>query len=89
MPELDAFLPIADYSLIGNLHTTALASKTGAVDYLPFPRYDSPTVFARLLDRDKAGFLSSARSMAKCALSSSTCRIGLCCSPASSQRRAW
>ncbi len=50
------YLPIADYGLIGNLHTTALVSITGSIDYLPFPRFDSPTIFTSLLDKDKGGF---------------------------------
>ncbi|WP_375436076.1 glycoside hydrolase family 15 protein, partial [uncultured Hymenobacter sp.] len=50
------YLPIEDYGLIGNLHTTALVSRTGSIDYLPFTRFDSPTIFAALLDKDKGGF---------------------------------
>ncbi|MBF9253707.1 glycoside hydrolase family 15 protein [Pontibacter sp. 172403-2] len=50
------YLPIADYGLIGNLHTTALVSMTGSIDYLPFTRFDSPTIFAALLDKDKGGY---------------------------------
>ncbi|WP_205502625.1 glycoside hydrolase family 15 protein [Rufibacter psychrotolerans] len=52
------YLPIEKYGLIGNLHTTALVSKYGSLDYLPFPRFDAPTVFARLLDHKKGGFWS-------------------------------
>jgi len=49
-------LPIADYGLIGNLHTSALVSITGSIDYLPFTRFDSPTIFTALLDKDKGGY---------------------------------
>ncbi|PRY09936.1 GH15 family glucan-1,4-alpha-glucosidase [Pontibacter ummariensis] len=52
------YLPIEDYGLLGNLHTTALVSKKGSVDYLPFTRYDSPTVFAAILDNEKGGYWS-------------------------------
>ncbi|ARS34388.1 glycoside hydrolase family 15 protein [Pontibacter actiniarum] len=47
---------IEDYGLIGNLHTTALVSKTGSIDYLPFTRCDSPTVFAAILDNENGGY---------------------------------
>jgi pentatricopeptide repeat protein len=47
---------IEDYGLIGNLHTTALVSKFGSLDYLPFTRFDSPTIFAALLDKKKGGY---------------------------------
>ncbi|HET7896723.1 MAG TPA: trehalase-like domain-containing protein, partial [Flavisolibacter sp.] len=52
------YLPIGDYGIIGNLHTTALVSLKGSIDYLCLPRFDSPTVFARLLDAEKGGFFS-------------------------------
>ncbi|NBC06407.1 MAG: glycoside hydrolase family 15 protein [Bacteroidetes bacterium] len=54
MPD-ESYLPIADYGLIGNLHTVALVSKQGSIDYLPFTRFDSPTLFASLLDHEKGG----------------------------------
>ncbi len=49
------YLPIADYGIIGNLHTVALVSREGSIDYLPFTRFDAQTVFAALLDREKGG----------------------------------
>ncbi len=54
----DRYLPIAEHGIIGNLHTTALVSVTGSIDFLCLPRFDSPTVFGRLLDADKGGFFS-------------------------------
>lgn len=50
------FLPIEDYGVIGNLRTLALVSTTGAIDFFCFPRFDSPTVFAALLDPQKGGY---------------------------------
>jgi len=52
MPD---YLPLEDYGLIGNLHTVALVAKTGSIDYLSFTRFDSPTIFASLLDAEKGG----------------------------------
>jgi GH15 family glucan-1,4-alpha-glucosidase len=49
------YLPIEDYGIIGNLHTTALISRRGSLDYCCFPRFDSPTIFAKLLDADRGG----------------------------------
>ncbi|HBV21034.1 MAG TPA: glucoamylase [Nitrosomonas sp.] len=49
---------IEDYGLIGNLNTTALVSKQGSIDFLPYSRFDSPTIFGALLDREKGGFFS-------------------------------
>ncbi|MCO6476825.1 MAG: glycoside hydrolase family 15 protein [Phaeodactylibacter sp.] len=54
MPRQDYPL-ISDYGLIGNLHTTALVSIDGSIDFMPFTRFDSPTIFAALLDREKGG----------------------------------
>lgn len=55
-PYPDRYLPIEDYGVIGNLHTTALVSRYGDIDFLALPRFDSPTVFTRLLDADTGGY---------------------------------
>jgi alpha,alpha-trehalase len=49
--------PIADHALLSNCLSAALVSRAGSVEWLCFPRFDSPSVFARLLD-DTAGHWS-------------------------------
>ena len=47
--------PIEDYAIIGNCKTTALVHKEGGIDFHCFPRFDSPSLFAKLLDYEKGG----------------------------------
>lgn len=49
---------IEDYGLIGDMHTCCLVSKSGSMDFMCWPVFDSPTVFCRLLDADKGGYFS-------------------------------
>ena len=49
-------LPIGDYALLSDCHSAALVSREGSVDWLCFPRFDAPAVFARLLDDDGGHF---------------------------------
>jgi alpha,alpha-trehalase len=49
------FPPIADYGFLSNCHTGALISPDGSVGWLCVPRFDSPSVFGSLLDR-QAGY---------------------------------
>lgn len=43
------------YGLIGNCETAALVSNSGAIDWFCYPRFDSPSIFAAILDRQRGG----------------------------------
>ncbi|MFN3244084.1 MAG: glycoside hydrolase family 15 protein [Planctomycetota bacterium] len=51
-------LPIENHGVVGDMRTVALINTDGVVDYLCWPRFDSPTVFGALLDGDKGGSFS-------------------------------
>ena len=44
-----------NYGITGNCRTAALISETGNIEWLCFPDFDSPSIFASLLDREKGG----------------------------------
>ena len=48
--------PIAEHGVIGDLHTVALVAVDGTIDWYCCPSFDSPSVFAALLDADRGGF---------------------------------
>lgn len=50
-----AYLPIGEHGIIGNLHTTALVGTDGTIDWLCLPSFDSPSIFASILDDEKGG----------------------------------
>ncbi len=50
-----AYQPIENYGVIGNLRTAALVGLNGSIDWLCFPHFDSPSIFAAILDDGKGG----------------------------------
>ena len=53
-----AYQAIESYGIIGNLHTVAMVNMNGAIDWLCFPHFDSPSVFAAILDDTIGGSFS-------------------------------
>jgi GH15 family glucan-1,4-alpha-glucosidase len=59
MPEpanVGGYLPIAEHGLIGDLHTVALVGTEGTIDWYCCPRFDAPSLFGALLDRERGGY---------------------------------
>jgi GH15 family glucan-1,4-alpha-glucosidase len=54
-PSMD-YLPIAEHGIIGDLHSIALVGTDGRIDWYCCPRFDSPSVFGAILDKDRGGF---------------------------------
>ena len=53
---MDRYPNISDHGLIGDLQTAALVTTDGSIDWFCCPRFDSPSIFASLLDADKGGY---------------------------------
>jgi GH15 family glucan-1,4-alpha-glucosidase len=49
------YKPISDYGIIGNMVSAALVARTGSIDWCCLPRFDSPSIFAAILDDEKGG----------------------------------
>jgi len=49
------FEPIENYGVIGNMQSIALVGMNGSIDFLCYPNFDSPTIFAALLDDQNGG----------------------------------
>ena len=52
---MSGYQPIENYGVIGDLNTIALVALNGSIDFMCFPYFDSPTIFAALLDVNKGG----------------------------------
>lgn len=50
-----SYQPIENYGIIGDLNTVALVGLNGSIDFMCFPNFDSPSIFAALLDDKKGG----------------------------------
>ncbi len=55
MTDDSRYPPIAEYGVIGDLRTIALIGPNGAVESMCFPDFDSPSIFAAHVDREKGG----------------------------------
>lgn len=53
---MDEYPPIGGHGLIGDLQTCALVTTDGTIDWFCTPRFDSPSIFASLLDRRRGGY---------------------------------
>ena len=50
-----SYQPIENHGIIGDQFTVALVGMNGSIDFMCFPYFDSPTIFAALLDDKKGG----------------------------------
>jgi len=50
-----SYQPIENYGIIGNMRSSALVGLNGSIDWFCFPHFDSPSIFAKILDAKKGG----------------------------------
>jgi GH15 family glucan-1,4-alpha-glucosidase len=55
-PARSGYLPIADHGIIGDLHSVALVGTDGTIDWYCPERFDAPSVFGAILDKDRGGY---------------------------------
>ncbi len=55
-PFVHDYLPISEHGVIGDLHSVALVGTDGTIDWYCCPRFDSPSVFGSILDREQGGY---------------------------------
>ncbi len=60
-PTMHDGLPVGDYAMLSDCRCAALVSRAGSVDWLCFPRFDAPAVFARILDPGRRPLRDPAR----------------------------
>ncbi len=60
-----AYQPIENYAIIGNMRSAALVGRNGSIDWFCFPHFDSPSLFASILDEAKGGYFKIAPQIAE------------------------
>ncbi len=68
------FPPIADYAFLSDCEVCALVAPSGNVEWMCLPRFDGPSIFGAMLDRDAGSLPARARSTRRCPRASATCR---------------
>ena len=72
------YQPIENYGIIGDMRTTALVGMNGSIDWFCVPDFDSPSVFAAILDEKRAVNFRSLPSVMTGIPSSTTCLRPTC-----------
>ena len=74
-----SFEPIENYGVIGNMCSIALVGVNGSIDFLCYPNFDSPTVFAALLDDERGGCFQIQPQLGKNGYDSCICQTRTFC----------